>query len=86
MGAVPKLHARFEISPFLSHKKGDGGLGHVATRSPTRPPERRGDGEVIPLRSLLCSPASLLLFLWLCSDKHVNPQPNRCFSEWVTSG
>ena len=40
----------------------------------------------LPQCSLLCSPASLLLFLWLCSEKHVNPQPNRCFSQRVISG
>ena len=37
----------------------------------------------LPLRSPLCSPASLSLFLWLCSDEYVNPQPNRCFSQRV---
>ena len=34
----------------------------------------------LPLCSLLCSLASLLLFHWLCSDKHFT-QPNRCFSK-----
>ena len=34
----------------------------------------------MPLHSLLCSLASLLLFLRLCSDKHVT-RPNRCFSK-----